>query len=63
MLRVERWQALSAEQRRGLPFLFPDLVIKQTSPSDQGPRGVEKGPQSGSIDVCGLELDTGGRQS
>jgi hypothetical protein len=27
LLRWERWQALSAEQRRGFPPLSPDVVI------------------------------------
>ena len=38
-VRLERWQALSPEQRRGFPPLCPDLVIELVSPSDQGPRG------------------------
>jgi Uma2 family endonuclease len=40
LLRRERWQALSPEQRRGFPPLCPDLVVEIASPSDQGPRGV-----------------------
>jgi Uma2 family endonuclease len=40
VVRSERWQALSPEQRRGFPPLCPDLVIELTSPSDEGPRGV-----------------------
>jgi Uma2 family endonuclease len=45
LLRLDRWQALSAEQRRGSPPLCPDVVIQLAStsgasPSDQGPRGV-----------------------
>ena len=38
-VRLERWQALSPEQRRGFPPLCPDLVIELASPSDDGPRG------------------------
>jgi Uma2 family endonuclease len=40
LLRLERWQAMSPEQRRGFPPLCPDLVIELASPSDEGPRGV-----------------------
>ncbi|WP_315859646.1 Uma2 family endonuclease [Cyanobium sp. ATX 6F1] len=39
VIRLERWQALSPEQRRGFPPLCPDLVVELASPSDQGPRG------------------------
>jgi Uma2 family endonuclease len=41
LLRRERWQALSPEQRRSFPPLCPDLVIELASPSDEGPRGVK----------------------
>jgi Uma2 family endonuclease len=41
LVRLERWQALSPEQRRGFPPLCPDLVIELASPSDAGPRGTE----------------------
>ena len=40
LVRIERWQALSPEQRRGFPPLCPDLVVELASPSDQGPRGI-----------------------
>jgi Uma2 family endonuclease len=40
LVRLERWQALSSEQRRGFPPLCPDLVVELASPSDEGPRGV-----------------------
>ena len=40
LVRLERWQALNPEQRRGFPPLCPDLVVELASPSDQGPRGV-----------------------
>jgi Uma2 family endonuclease len=40
LLRLERWQAMSPEQRRGFPPLCPDLVIELASPSDEGPRGL-----------------------
>lgn len=39
-VRLERWQALSSEQRRGFPPLCPDLVVELASPSDEGPRGI-----------------------
>lgn len=39
-VRLERWEALSPEQRRGFPPLCPDLVIELASPSDEGPRGA-----------------------
>jgi Uma2 family endonuclease len=39
-VRLERWQVLSPEQRRGFPPLCPDLVIELASPSDEGPRGA-----------------------
>ena len=40
-VRLERWHALSAEQRRGFPPHCPDLVVELVSPSDEGPRGAE----------------------
>jgi Uma2 family endonuclease len=40
LLRMERWQALTVEQRRRFPPLCPDLVIELASPSDESPRGV-----------------------
>jgi len=40
LVELERWQALSPEQRRGFPPLCPDLVVELASASDQGPRGV-----------------------
>ena len=41
VLRLERWQALTPEQRRGFPPLCPDMVVELVSPSDEGPRGSE----------------------
>jgi Uma2 family endonuclease len=41
VVKLERWQTLSPEQRRTFPPLCPDLVIELVSPSDQGPRGAE----------------------
>jgi Uma2 family endonuclease len=35
LVRLERWQALSEEQRRGFPPLCPDLVVELASPSDR----------------------------
>jgi Uma2 family endonuclease len=40
LLRMERWQAFTVEQRRRFPPLCPDLVLELASPSDEGPRGV-----------------------
>ncbi|MEB3167610.1 MAG: Uma2 family endonuclease [Synechococcaceae cyanobacterium] len=40
LVRDERWQALSPEQRRCFPPLCPDLVVELAGPSDEGPRGV-----------------------
>ena len=37
---LERWQALSAEERRRFAPLCPDLVVELASPSDEGPRGL-----------------------
>jgi len=41
VVRLDRWQALSAEQRRGFPPLCPELVVELVSPSDEGPCGAE----------------------
>ena len=41
VLRLERWQALPQEQRRGFPPLCPELVVELVSPSDEGARGSE----------------------
>ena len=45
LVGLDRWQALSAEQRRGFAPLCPDLVVELAStsgasPSDEGPRGL-----------------------
>ncbi|MFM7513741.1 MAG: Uma2 family endonuclease [Cyanobium sp.] len=40
LLRQERWQALSAEERRGFAPLCPDLVVELASPGDAGLRGL-----------------------
>ena len=40
LVREERWQALTPEQRRGFPPLCPDLVVELASASDEGPRGL-----------------------
>ena len=40
LVRLDRWQALSPEERRGFAPLCPDLVVELASPSDEGPRGV-----------------------
>jgi Uma2 family endonuclease len=39
-VRLERWQALSPEQRKGFAPLCPDLVVELASASDEGPRGT-----------------------
>ena len=49
VVRLERWHALTPEQRRGFPPLCPDLVVELVSPSAaagfsegvEGPRGGE----------------------
>lgn len=40
LVRLERWQVLTSEQRRSFPPLCPDVVVELASPSDQGPRAV-----------------------
>lgn len=40
LLRLDRWTALTPEQRRGFAPLCPDLVVELASPSDDGPRGL-----------------------
>lgn len=40
LVALERWQALSADERRGFAPLCPDLVVELASPKDDGPRGV-----------------------
>ena len=40
LVRLERWQVLTPEQRRSFPPLCPDVVVDLASPSDQGPRAV-----------------------
>ena len=44
-MALDRWQALTAEQRRTFAPLCPDLVVEiastsGASPSDEGPRGL-----------------------
>ena len=41
VVRLERWQALTPEQRRGFPPLCPDLVVELGSPSDEAASGSE----------------------
>ncbi len=36
-VRLERWQALSRDQRQGFPPLCPELVVELASPSDRLP--------------------------
>ena len=40
LVALDRWQALTADQRRGFAPLCPDLVVELASPSDEGPRGL-----------------------
>jgi Uma2 family endonuclease len=40
LVRLDRWQALTAEERRSFPPLCPDLLVELASPGDGGPRGV-----------------------
>jgi Uma2 family endonuclease len=40
LVALDRWQALTPEQRRGFAPLCPDLVVELASPSDEGPRGL-----------------------
>ncbi|MCS5698643.1 Uma2 family endonuclease [Cyanobium sp. FGCU-52] len=40
LVRLDRWEALSTEERRGFAPLCPDLVVELASPGDEGPRGV-----------------------
>jgi Uma2 family endonuclease len=40
LVRLDRWQTLTPEQRRGFAPLCPDLVVELASPSDEGPRGL-----------------------
>ena len=42
LVSLERWQALSTDERRGFAPLCPDLVVELASPSDEGPRGVSE---------------------
>lgn len=40
LVRLERWQTLEPEQRRGFPPICPELVVELASSSDEGPRGL-----------------------
>lgn len=40
LVRLERWDVLSADQRRSFAPLCPDLVVELASSSDDGARGV-----------------------
>ncbi|CAK6686939.1 Uma2 family endonuclease [Synechococcus sp. CBW1107] len=40
LLSQQRWEALSAQERRSFVPLCPDLVVELASPSDEGPRGL-----------------------
>jgi Uma2 family endonuclease len=40
LVALDRWQDLTAEQRRGFAPICPDLVVELASPSDEGSRGL-----------------------
>jgi Uma2 family endonuclease len=40
LVALDRWQALTPEERRGFAPLCPDLVVELASASDAGPRGL-----------------------
>jgi Uma2 family endonuclease len=40
LIRLERWQALSPEERRSFAPLCPDLVVALASSAGAGPRGL-----------------------
>lgn len=40
LVALERWRALSPEERRSFAPLCPDLVVELASTSDAGPRGL-----------------------
>ena len=40
LVRLDRWQALTPEQRRGFAPLCPNLVVELASSSDEGPRAL-----------------------
>ena len=40
LIRLDCWQALSADERRSFAPLCPDLVVELASPSDEGPRAL-----------------------
>jgi Uma2 family endonuclease len=45
LVALERWRALSEQQRRGFAPLCPDLVVELASPNAEGPRGLIALPQ------------------
>jgi Uma2 family endonuclease len=40
LVALERWRALSEEERQGFAPLCPDLVVELARSSDEGPRGL-----------------------
>ena len=40
LMRLERWEALSPQERRGFPPLCSDLVVEVASASDGRPQGA-----------------------
>lgn len=63
VVRLERWQALSPEQRRGFPPLCPDLVIELATASDDSPRGAQLGwllfPEQRAVEIWQAHTDSG----
>jgi len=49
LVRLDRWQALTPEQRRGFAPLCPDLVVELASPNGASPNGAspsDEGPRA-----------------
>lgn len=40
LIRLDRWQALTAAECRSFALLCPILVVEIASPSDEGPRSM-----------------------
>jgi Uma2 family endonuclease len=40
LVSLDRWQALTANERRSFATLCPDLVVELASPAGVGPRGI-----------------------
>ena len=57
-VRLERWQALSPQERQGFPPLCPDLVVELASPTDRLPelRRKMSSYQANGAQLCWLLL-------